>query len=90
MKIKPFEERVVVEIEKEEQRIGKFIVPDSAKEKPQTGRVIAVGDGEEIQKMVKEGDRVIFNKYAGSEFNIDGKDLIILQKEDILGKFVEE
>ena len=87
MKIHPFEERVVIEIEEPtEKKVGGLILPDSAKEKPQAGKVISVGDGEEIQKMVKEGDLVIFNKYSGSEFNIEGKDYIILAKEDVLAK----
>lgn len=89
MKIHPFEERVVVEVkEPEEKKVGGLIIPDSAKEKPQAGIVVSVGDGEEIQAMVKEGDTVIFNKYSGNEFHIDGKDYIILPKEDVLAKLV--
>ena len=87
MKIHPFEERVVVELEDlNEKNVGGLILPDTAKEKPQIGLVNAVGDGEEISKMVKEGDRIIFNKYAGSEFKIEGKEYIILSKDDVLGK----
>ncbi len=89
MKIHPFEERVVVEVkEPEEKKVGGLIIPDSAKEKPQAGVVVAVGDGEEIKEMVKEGDTVIFNKFSGSEFHIDGKDYIILPKDDVLAKLV--
>ena len=89
MKIHPFEERVVVVIEEmNEQNVGGIILPDSAKEKPQIGLVTAVGDGEEVSEMVKEGDRIIFNKYAGSEFKIEGKEYIILSKDDVLAKLV--
>jgi chaperonin GroES len=89
MKIHPFDERVVIEVkEPEEKKVGGLILPDSVKEKPQAGVVVSVGDGEEISKMVKEGDLVIFNKYSGNEYHLDGSDFIILDKDDVLGKIV--
>jgi len=90
MKIRPFEERIVVEMEEpKEAVVGGIYVPESAKEKPIFGRVIAVGCGEVINKLVSVGDRVIFNKYAGSEFTIDGKKIMVLNKDDLLGKIEE-
>ncbi|MBU1536388.1 co-chaperone GroES [Myxococcota bacterium] len=87
MKIHPFEERIVIEVQETgEKKVGGLIIPDTAKEKPQAGVVVSVGTGEEIQKMVKEGDLVIFNKYSGNEFHIEGKDYIILAKDDVLAK----
>ncbi len=90
MKIRPFEERIVVEMEEpKESVVGGIYVPESAKEKPIFGRVIAVGCGEVINKLVSVGDRVIFNKYAGSEFTIEGKKIMVLNKDDLLGKLEE-
>lgn len=90
MKIRPFEERIVVEMEEPKEAIvGGIYVPESAKEKPIFGRVIAVGGGEIINKLVSVGDRVIFNKYAGSEFTIEGKKIMVLNKDDLLGKLEE-
>jgi chaperonin GroES len=87
MNIKPFGERVVVVIEEaKEKKVHGIIIPDSAKEKPQAGTVLAVGDGEEVSELIKDGDKVIFNKYSGNEFTIDGKDVIILDKDDVLAK----
>jgi len=92
MKIRPLQDRVVVErIEAEEKSAGGIIIPDSAKEKPQEGKVIAVGkgkrkdDGTNIPLDVKEGDRVLFSKYAGSDVTVDGNEYIIMREDDILG-----
>ena len=92
MKIRPLQDRVIVErLEAEEKSAGGIIIPDSAKEKPQEGKVIAVGkgkkldDGNVIPMDVKVGDRILFSKYAGSDVTIDGKDYVIMREEDILG-----
>ncbi len=87
MQIRPFEDRVVVEMEEARDAVvGGIYVPESAKEKPIFGKVIAVGCGEAIAKLVSVGDRVIFNKYAGSEFTVEGKKVMVLSKDDLLGK----
>jgi chaperonin GroES len=92
MKMRPLRDRILVErIEEAEQRIGGIIIPDTAKEKPQSGRVIAVGKGRINDKGqvfpldVKEGETVLFGKYAGSEIKIDGREYLILREDDVLG-----
>lgn len=92
MKIRPLQDRVIVKrIEEEEKTKGGIIIPDTAKEKPQEGRVVAVGkgklneDGKIIPLDVKVNDRVLFGKYSGSEINIDGEEHMIMREEDILG-----
>ena len=92
MKIKPLNDRVVVlRTNEEEKTSGGIIIPDTAKEKPQEGKVIAVGagkldeKGERIPMEVKEKDRVLFGKYAGTEIKIDGVDHLIMREDDILG-----
>ncbi|MFQ5541653.1 MAG: co-chaperone GroES [Candidatus Binatia bacterium] len=92
MKIRPLQDRVIVKrIEEEEKTKGGIIIPDTAKEKPQEGRVVAVGKGRvnEDAKItpldVKVNDRVLFGKYSGSEINIDGEEHLIMREEDILG-----
>jgi chaperonin GroES len=91
MKVKPLQDRILVKrLDLEEKTPGGIIIPDTAKEKPQEARVIAAGPGRylesgEIRKpAVKEGDRVLFGKYAGSEVKIDGVEHIILREDDIL------
>ncbi len=92
MKIKPLQDRVIVKrIEEEEKSKGGIIIPDTAKEKPQEGRVVAVGKGKldengKITPMdVKVNDRVLFGKYSGTEINIDDEEHLIMREEDILG-----
>jgi chaperonin GroES len=92
MKFRPLHDRVVIRrIEGEEKTKGGIIIPDTVKEKPQEGEVIAVGPGarDEAGKLVpldvKAGDRVLFGKWSGSEVKIDGEDLIIMKESDILG-----
>ena len=92
MKIRPLQDRVIVKrIEEEEKSKGGIIIPDTAKEKPQEGKVIAVGkgkvneDGKLILLDVKVNDRILFGKYSGSEINIDGDEHLIMREEDILG-----
>jgi len=91
MKVTPLQDRVlVVRTEEEEKTAGGIIIPDTAKEKPQEGKVVAVGagkldeDGKRIPLDVKEGDRVLFSKYAGSEITIDGVEHLIMREDDIL------
>jgi chaperonin GroES len=92
MKMRPLRDRILIErVEEQEQRIGGIIVPDTAKEKPQQGRVVAVGKGRVNDKGdvfpldVKEGDLVLFGKYSGSEIKIDGKEYLIVREEEVLG-----
>ena len=90
--IRPLHDRVIIKrIEEAEQIRGGIIIPDSAKEKPREGEVIAVGkgkrqdNGEYVGLDVQEGDRVLFGKYAGSEVKLDGEDYLIMREDDILG-----
>ena len=92
MKVTPLHDRIVVaRIEPEEKTKGGIIIPDTAKEKPQEGKIIAVGpgkrdkDGKLIPPDVKAGDRVLFTKWAGTEFKLDGKEHMIMKEDDILG-----
>ncbi|MEJ2661733.1 MAG: co-chaperone GroES [Desulfobacteraceae bacterium] len=92
MKIKPMNDRVLVLRVKEEQKTtGGIIIPDTAKEKPQEGKVVAVGpgkvgdDGKRTALEVKAGDRVLFGKYAGTEMKIDGVEHVFMRENDILG-----
>jgi chaperonin GroES len=92
MKLRPLNDRVVVlRIEEDEKTSGGIIIPDTAKEKPQKGKVIAVGpgktdeDGKIIPMGIKKNDRVLFGKYAGTEIKIDGVEHLIMREDDILG-----
>ncbi|TMA13161.1 MAG: co-chaperone GroES [Deltaproteobacteria bacterium] len=92
MKIRPLQDRVILKrIEEEEKTKGGIIIPDTAKEKPQEGKVVAVGkgkaneDGKITPLDVKVNDRVLFGKYSGTEINIDGEEHLIVREEDILG-----
>jgi chaperonin GroES len=92
MKVRPLHDRVIIErIEESEQKIGGIIIPDSAKEKPQQGKVIAVGkgriekDGKITPLDVKAGDTILFGKYAGQEIKIDGNEFLIMREEEVLG-----
>ena len=91
MKIRPLHDRILVErLEEQEVKKGSIIIPDTAKEKPQEAKVIAVGNGkvtEEGKKLpldVKVGDRILFGKYSGSEVKIDDKEYLIMREEDVL------
>ena len=92
MTFRPLHDRVLARrIDAEEKTAGGLIIPDTAKEKPQEGEVIAVGGGARTEKgeiipvSVKKGDRVLFGKYSGTEVKIEGKELVILKESDILG-----
>ncbi len=92
MKIKPMNDRILVQrVEEEQKTAGGIIIPDTAKEKPQEGKVMAVGpgkmgdDGKRVPVEVKVGDRILFSKYAGTEIQIDGVEHIFMREDDILG-----
>ena len=92
MNVRPLHDRIIVErIEEGEQKVGGIIIPDTAKEKPQQGKVIAVGkgrlepDGKITPLDVKAGDTVLFGKYAGQEIKIDGNEYLIIREEEVLG-----
>ena len=92
MTIKPLGDRVLVKpVEEAEQNVGGIIIPDTAKEKPQQGEVVAVGEGsrkdsgELIEMAVKAGDTVLFGKWSGTEITLDGEELLIMKESDILG-----
>jgi chaperonin GroES len=92
MKIRPLQDRVIVKrVAEEEKSKGGIIIPDTAKEKPQEGKVVAVGKGKVSEEGhlrpldVKPGDRILFGKYSGSEIKLDGEEHLILREDDILG-----
>ncbi len=91
MKLRPLHDRVIVKrIDEEEKSSGGIIIPDTAKEKPQEGKVIAVGKGKILDNgkvmalTVKKGDRILFGKYSGTDIKIDGKEHLIMREDDIL------
>ncbi len=91
MKVKPLQDRIVVKrLEEEEKTKGGIIIPDAAKEKPQEGRVVAIGDGKVLENgqrsplTVKVGDKILFGKYSGTEIKIDGEEHLILREDDVL------
>ena len=91
MKVRPLHDRIMVErLEEHEVRRGGIIIPDTAKEKPQEGKVVAVGtgkvgdDGKKIPLDVKTGNKILFGKYSGSEVKIDDKEYLIMREEDVL------
>ncbi len=85
MKLKPLDDRVVIEVkELEEKNVGGIIIPDTAKEKPQIGVIIAVGTEDELKKLVKVGDKILYAKYGGTEVDIEDKKYIIISRSDIL------
>ncbi|NOX89411.1 MAG: co-chaperone GroES [Calditrichaeota bacterium] len=86
MKIKPLDDRVLIELIQEEEKVGPIIIPDTAKEKPRMGKVVAVGTDEDLQKKIKVGDQIIFSKYSGDEVKIDNKEYLIVQRSDVLAK----
>jgi chaperonin GroES len=91
MKVRPLHDRILVKrVEEESKSKGGIIIPDTAKEKPQEGRVVAVGTGKVLDNgkvhalEIGKGDRVLFNKYSGSEVNIDGEEHLIIREDDVL------
>jgi chaperonin GroES len=96
LKVRPLDDRVVVEpLEAEEKTTGGILLPDSAKQKPQRGRVLAVGpgklrdNGERSALAVQKGDEVIYGRYSGSDIEVDGRDIKIMRESDILAKVVK-
>ena len=92
MKVKPLHDRILVKrIEEGEQKVGGIIIPDTAKEKPQQGKVIAVGagkideKGKRIALDVKDGDTILFGKYSGQEIKLDGEEFLIMREDEVLG-----
>ncbi len=92
MNVRPLHDRIVIQrLEEGEQKIGGIIIPDTAREKPQQGKVIAVGtgkvkdDGTRQAPDVKAGDRILFGKYSGQEIKLDGEDYIIMREDEVLG-----
>ena len=92
MNIRPLYDRIVVRrLEEQETKVGGLFIPDSAKEKPQEGEVVAVGkgkrmeDGKIVPLDVQAGDRILFGKYSGSEIRIDGEELLIMREDEVLG-----
>lgn len=92
MRLKPLQDRILVKrVEEEEKTKGGIIIPDTAKEKPAEGKVVAVGngklsdDGKRIPMGLKEGDRILFGKYAGTEVKIEGQEYLIMREDDVLG-----
>jgi len=91
-KLRPLHDRVLVKrLEEQDERHGSILIPDTAKEKPQEGKVIAVGtgrvtdEGKLLPLAVKPGDRILFGKYSGSEVRLDGEEYLIMKEEDVLG-----
>jgi len=92
MNIRPLHDRIVVKrIEEEESKVGGLFIPDSAKEKPQQGEVVAIGNGKRndegklIPLDVKPGDRILFGKYSGSDIRLDGQEYLIMREDEVLG-----
>ncbi len=92
MNLRPLHDRLIVKrIEEEERSAGGIIIPDSAKEKPQQGEVIAIGTGKLLENgttvpmQVKKGEKILFGKYSGSEIKIDGQEYLIMREDDVLG-----
>ncbi len=92
MNVRPLRDRLLVKrLEEEEQRVGGIIIPDTAKEKPQQGKVVAAGngrltdEGKVIPLDVKVGDTILFGKYSGSEIKVDGEEYLIIREEEVLG-----
>jgi len=92
MKLRPLQDRILVQrVEEEEKTKGGIIIPDTAKEKPAEGKIIAVGkgkldeNGKRVAPEVKKGDRILFGKYSGTEVKIEGQEYLIMREEDVLG-----
>jgi chaperonin GroES len=86
MNVQPLDDRVLVEPIEEEEKVGSIVIPDTAKEKPNMGKVIAVGTDEEIKKLIKVGDKVLYGKYAGEEIKIQGVKHLLVSRSDLLAK----
>ena len=96
MKIRPLDDRIVVQaVEAEEKTAGGIVLPDTAKEKPQKGKVVAVGEGKLLDDgtraplSVKRGDMILYSKYGGTEIKVEGKELLIMRESDVLAKVLK-
>lgn len=88
--IAPLDDRVLVkQLEEEEEKVGNIYIPDSAKERPQIGTILAVGTEEELKKILKKNDKVIYAKFSGTEIKFKGEEYILLKREDILAKITK-
>ena len=94
MKIRPLQDRILVKrVDEESKTSGGIIIPDTAKEKPQEGKVVAVGPGKTLENgklaepAVRKGDRILFSKYAGTEINVEGVEHIIIREDDVLAVY---
>ncbi|MCP5106244.1 MAG: co-chaperone GroES [bacterium] len=88
MKIQPLDDRVLVQPVQEEEKVGSIIIPDTAKEKPSMGKIIAVGTDDEVKELLKVGDKVLFGKYAGEEIKIEGVKHLLISRSDVLAKII--
>ena len=86
MKVQPLDDRLLIKPIEQEEKVGSIIIPDTAKEKPMTGEVVAVGNDEDLKKLLKVGDKVIFGKYGGEEIKIAGEKHLIVKRDEILAK----
>ncbi len=86
MKVLPLDDRVLVEPIDEVETVGSIIIPETAKEKPIMGTVVAVGTDEDVKELIKVGDKVIFGKYAGEEIKVDGRKHLLISRSDLLAK----
>ena len=85
MNVRPLDDRVLIEaLEETEQKVGNIIIPDTAKEKPRMGKVVAVGTDEDLKEHIKNGDTIIYSKYSGDEIKFNDKEYLIVQRSDIL------
>jgi len=89
MKLQPLDDRVLIKKIEEETKLGRIIVPDTAKEKPRIGKVVAVGTDEDLQEKVKVGNKILYGKYVGDEVKLEGKEYLIVQRPDILAIIVD-
>jgi chaperonin GroES len=85
MNIKPLDDRVLIQQVEEEEKVGSIIIPDSAKEKPRMGKVVAVGTDEDLQEHIKVNDTIVYSKYAGDEIKLGDDEYLLVSRGDILG-----
>ncbi len=86
MNVQPLDDRVLVKPQDMEEKVGSIIIPDTAKEKPSYGEVVAIGTDEEIKELISVGDKVLYGKYAGEEIKIGGEKHLLISRSDILAK----
>ncbi len=90
IKIEPLDDRILVkQSDEEEEKVGNIYIPDTAKELPQIGTVLAIGTDEELKKILKKGDKVVYAKFSGTEIKLKNEEYIILKREDVLAKITK-